>query len=77
MHLAPKPGHVYRRTDSKQLIGAEGFEADVCDLDIVRALECGDLVPAKPAAAAPRKPKSKAKAAPAALPPAEPDKTPA
>lgn len=52
MHLAPKPDHVYRRTDTKQLVPAEGEELDVCDLDIVRAMECGDLVPVKPAKAA-------------------------
>lgn len=44
MFLAPKPGHQYRDTRSKQLVPIVGFEADVCDLDIVRARECGDLV---------------------------------
>lgn len=52
MHVVPRPDHVYRRTDSRELIGAEGFDADPCDLDIVRALECGDLSPVKPAKAA-------------------------
>lgn len=47
MLLAPKPGHQYRDTATKQLVPVDGFEADVCDLDIVRALECGDLVEVK------------------------------
>lgn len=54
MQVVPKPDHVYRRTDNLQLIGPEGFDADPCDLDVIRALECGDLVAtAATAAAAP------------------------
>jgi hypothetical protein len=46
IHLAPKPGHVYRRTDTKALVGDEGDHFDPCDLDVVRARECGDLLEA-------------------------------
>ena len=35
------------------LIPAEGQEVDVCDLDIVRGIECGDLVAVKPSAKKP------------------------
>lgn len=51
MHVVPKPDHVYRRTDTLQLVGPEGFDADPCDLDVIRALECGDLAPVEAAAA--------------------------
>jgi hypothetical protein len=52
MLVGPKPDHHYRRTDTKELIAPGGaFEADPCDLDIVRALECGDLVKVDEAAA--------------------------
>lgn len=68
MRLAPKPGHHYRRTDTKELIGAEGFDADPCDLDVIRGLDCGDLAPvAGKAAKAP----AKKKAPPAKGPPAD------
>lgn len=60
MLLAPKPGHHYRRTDTKQLVGSEGFEADPCDLDVIRALDCGDLSPVEGKPAKPRAAKSKA-----------------
>lgn len=64
MHVVPKPDHHYRRTDTKQLVGAEGFDADPCDLDVIRALDCGDLAPSEPA---PAKKKAAAK-----KPPTEP-----
>lgn len=66
MHLAPKPGHHYRRTDTKQLVGQEGFDADPCDLDVIRALDCGDLAPAEPASAKKKAGGKKPPAAPAA-----------
>lgn len=53
MLLAPKPDFKYRDTATKQLVPAEGFDADPNDLDIARALAVGDLVPvetAEPAA---------------------------
>lgn len=48
MFLAPKPGQQYRDTRTRQLVPVEGFEADATDLDIARAIDCGDLVEAKP-----------------------------
>jgi hypothetical protein len=50
MFLAPKPDHQYRHTRSLQLVPADGFEADETDLDIDRALQCGDLVEVEPPA---------------------------
>lgn len=44
VRLKPRPGCQYRDTVTKQLVDPDGFDADPCDLDIVRALECGDLV---------------------------------
>jgi hypothetical protein len=80
MHLAPKPGHYYRRTDTKQLVGAEGFDADPCDLDVIRALDCEDLAPvakgaakAKAAKAAASKSKGAGKVPAAEPPPASED----
>jgi len=58
MLVAPRPGFQYRRTDTKELVPVDGFEADPTHLDIARALDCGDLVPvssAKSARAAARK----------------------
>lgn len=50
MLYAPRPGFQYRHTQTHQLVPPEGQEVDVCDLDIVRAIECGDLVAVKPGA---------------------------
>lgn len=52
MLLAPRPGQQYRDTVTKQLVPAEGFEADPTNLDIARALACGDLEEVIPAKAA-------------------------
>lgn len=49
MLLAPRPGFKYRHTVTKALVPDEGFEADPHDLDIARALACGDLEPVNPA----------------------------
>lgn len=51
MLLKPPPGQQYRDTATKQLVDPEGFEADPNDLEIARALECGDLVPVNAKAA--------------------------
>lgn len=55
MFVRPQPGMSYRHTQTMQLVPSEGFEADPSDLDINRALACGDLVaaasPAEPAPA--------------------------
>lgn len=49
VRLKPPPGHQYRDTDTKQLIDpVHGADFDPCDLDVVRALECGDLVTPQP-----------------------------
>lgn len=48
MRLKPRPGFQYRDTATHQLVDPKGFDADPCDLDIVRALECGDLVRVNP-----------------------------
>lgn len=82
MFVAPQPGCQYRDTRTKQLVPVDGFEADEKDLDVARAVACGDLVeverPAPEAAEvkAPAKSRSKSKAAPEeppALPLTEPD----
>lgn len=44
MFVAPRPGFQYRHTQSRQLVPTDGFEADPTDIDIDRALACGDLV---------------------------------
>lgn len=54
MHVAPRPGLKYRDTRTKQFVPAEGFPADPNDLDIVRAIKCGDLVEVPDPAAARR-----------------------
>jgi hypothetical protein len=61
MLVAPRPGFKYRDTLTKQLVLEEGFEADPTDLDIHRALECGDLVPVEMAAPGAQQPAPKAK----------------
>lgn len=49
MLLAPRPGCQYRDTVTKQLLPPEGVELDEKNLDVARALACGDLVaPPKP-----------------------------
>lgn len=48
IRLKPPTGQQYRDTVTRQLVDPEGFTADPCDLDIVRAIECGDLVPVNP-----------------------------
>lgn len=68
MLVAPPPGRKYRDTVTRQLVPADGYEVDPTDLDISRALACGDLVevtagagaseasdPSDPAASAPKK----------------------
>lgn len=57
MLVAPRPGRLYRDPVTKQLVPAEGFEADPADLDTDRALACGDLVPVQPKKAVPAKTK--------------------
>jgi hypothetical protein len=42
----PPPGQQYRDTRSLQLVPEDGTELDPSDLDVARALEAGDLVPA-------------------------------
>jgi hypothetical protein len=46
MLLRPPPGQQYRDTRSLQLVPEDGTELDPSDLDVARALEAGDLVPA-------------------------------
>lgn len=48
MRLKPRPGQQYRDPSTLQLVDPKGFDADPCDLDTVRALESGDLVPVNP-----------------------------
>ena len=49
MQLKPRPGCQYRRTDTKQLIDPDmGDEFDPTNLDVVRHLRRGDLVPVNP-----------------------------
>ena len=64
MQVAPRPGFQYRDTNSLALVPPEGFDADPNDLDIARALACGDLVAVTDDLA----PASAKKAAPAAAP---------
>lgn len=52
MLLAPRPGHHYRDTRSKQLVPKEGAQLDPTDLDVARAIDCGDLLPVNPKKAA-------------------------
>jgi hypothetical protein len=53
MLLAPKPGFQYRDTVTLQLVPPEGMELDETNLDVARAIACGDLVePPPPAKAA-------------------------
>lgn len=54
IRVKPRPGFLYRDTATRQLVDPDGFDADPCDLDIVRALECGDLVPVNRSAKADR-----------------------
>jgi hypothetical protein len=49
MLLRPPPGQQYRDTRSLQLVPEDGTELDPSDLDVARALEAGDLVPAEAA----------------------------
>jgi hypothetical protein len=53
MRVAPRPGFKYRDTRTQQLVPAEGYEADPADLDVARALACGDLIEVKAQKAAP------------------------
>jgi hypothetical protein len=66
MLVAPPPGRKYRDTVTRALVPDEGFEADPNDLDIARALACGDLVELDAAAAAEAAPTAR-KAVPATL----------
>lgn len=59
MLVAPRPGFQYRDTRTLQLVPAEGYEADPTDLDIARALACGDLVEVSAKAAKAAAPVSK------------------
>lgn len=53
MLLAPKSGFQYRDTVTKQLVPPEGAEMDETNLDVARAIACGDLVLIKASKAAP------------------------
>lgn len=60
MLLAPRPGCQYRDTVTKQLVPPEGVEMSETNLDVARALACGDLAevePPKPAKASSASPK--------------------
>ena len=51
MHLKPPPGAVYRDTRTRELVPPEGRDFDPNDLDVVRALADGDLIPVSAAPA--------------------------
>lgn len=44
MLVRPGPGLKYRDTVTKLIVPDDGFDADPMNLDIARALACGDLV---------------------------------
>lgn len=50
--LKPAEGQVYRDPATKALINPQGQPFDDTDLDTVRALAVGDLVPVNPSRAA-------------------------
>lgn len=52
VRLKPPPGQQYRIPATRQLADPEGQAFDDTDLDTVRAVACGDLVPADEPAAA-------------------------
>jgi len=44
IRVRPQPGLKFRRPDTKQLVGEEGFDADPNALFVAFALQHGDLV---------------------------------
>lgn len=71
MLLAPRPGLKYRDTLTKRLIDPAGEDLDESNLDVVRAMACGDLVTAEQLA------DLQAQAAPDPAEPTSPKKAPA